>query len=69
MDAKVINDAIEKALAMADEQGIKGKEITPFLLKNIVEITGGDSLESNIALVLNNAALGAEISKEVCKLK
>ncbi len=69
MDAKVINDAIEKALAMANEQGIKGKEITPFLLKNIVEITGGDSLESNIALILNNAALGAEISKEVCKLK
>ena len=69
MDSKIINDAIEKALAMADEQGIKGKEITPFLLKNIVDITGGDSLESNIALILNNAALGAEISKEVCKLK
>ena len=69
MDSKTINDAIEKALSMADEQGIKGKEITPFLLKNIVDITGGDSLESNIALILNNAALGAEISKEVCKLK
>ena len=69
MDSKIINDAIEKALIMADEQGIKGKEITPFLLKNIVEITGGDSLESNIALILNNAALGAEIAKEVCKLK
>ena len=36
MDSKIINDAIEKALKMADEQGIKGKEITPFLLKNIV---------------------------------
>ena len=69
MDSKIINDAIEKALAMADEQGIKGKEITPFLLKNIVDITGGDSLESNIALIINNAALGAEIAKEVCKLK
>ena len=69
MDSDVINNAINKALAMADEQGIKGKEITPFLLKNIVELTGGDSLESNIQLVLNNAALGAEISKEVCKLK
>ena len=69
MDSKIINDAIEKALVMADEQGIKGKEITPFLLKNIVEITGGDSLESNIQLILNNAALGAEISKEVCKQK
>ena len=67
MDSKVINDAIEKALKMADEQGIKGKDTTPFLLKNIVELTGGDSLESNIQLVLNNAAVGAEISKEVCK--
>ena len=67
MDSKIINDAIEKALKMADEQGIKGKETTPFLLKNIVELTGGDSLESNIQLVLNNAAVGAEISKEVCK--
>ena len=69
MDSDIINNAINKALAMAEEQGIKGKEITPFLLKNIVELTGGDSLESNIQLVLNNAALGAEISKEVSKLK
>ena len=67
MNSKVINDAIEKALKMAEEQGIKGKDTTPFLLKNIVELTGGDSLESNIQLVLNNAAVGAEISKEVCK--
>ena len=69
MDSDIINNAINKALAMAEEQGIKGKEITPFLLKNIVELTGGDSLESNIQLVLNNAALGAEISKEVSKHK
>ena len=69
MDSDIINNAINKALSMADEQGIKGKEITPFLLKNIVKLTGGDSLESNIQLVLNNAALGAEISKEVSKLK
>ena len=69
MDAKVINDAIEKALKQADEQGIKGKETTPFLLKTIVELTGGDSLESNIALVLNNAKVGASIAKEYCKLK
>ena len=69
MDSKVINNAIEKALKMADEQGIKGKDITPFLLKNIVELTGGDSLESNIQLVLNNAAVGAEIAREVCKQK
>ena len=54
---------------MADEAHVKGKEITPFLLKTIVELTGGESLESNIRLVLNNAAVGAEIIKEYCKLK
>ena len=69
MDDNIINNAIKKALKMADEQGIKGKETTPFLLKTIVELTGGDSLESNIQLVLNNAAVGAEIAKEVCKQK
>ena len=69
MDDNIINNAIEKALNMAKEQGIKGKESTPFLLKTVVELTGGDSLESNIHLILNNAAVGAEIAKEVCKLK
>ena len=69
MDDKIINDAIEKALKMADEKGIKGKEITPFLLKTVVDLTGGESLESNIHLILNNAAVGAEIAKEVCKHK
>lgn len=69
MDEKTINNAIETALKKADEQGVKGKEITPFLLKTIVELTHGDSLESNIRLVLNNAALGAEIAKELASLK
>ena len=69
MDKKVIDAAIDKAIKMMNEQGIKGKETTPFLLKTIAEITGGDSLESNIKLVLNNAAVGAEIIKEYCKLK
>ena len=64
LDKKVIDTAIEKALKMADEQGIKGKAVTPFLLKTIVELTGGESLESNIKLVLNNAVLGAKIAKE-----
>lgn len=69
MDADVINDAIETALKKAEELGIKGKETTPFLLKTIVELTGGDSLESNIKLVINNAHVGAEIAKEYSKLK
>lgn len=68
MDRKAIDAAIEKALKLADENGIKGKEITPFLLKTIVELTGGLSLESNIQLVLNNAALGSEIAKELSRL-
>lgn len=68
MDNDKINMAIEKALKLADEQGVKGKEVTPFLLKTIVELTGGLSLESNIQLVLNNAKLGSNIAKEICKL-
>jgi len=67
MDDKVINGAIEKALKMADENGIKGKDVTPFLLKTIVELTCGDSLESNIKLVLNNAKLGAKVASELTK--
>ena len=69
MDQKVIDNAIKTALMDAQRAGIKGKEVTPFLLKTIVEITGGDSLESNIQLVLNNAAVGAEIAKAYYKIK
>jgi pseudouridine-5'-phosphate glycosidase len=45
-----------------DAAGIHGKEATPFLLGRIVEITGGASLKANIALVNNNARLGAEVA-------
>ena len=60
MDKAVIDRAIEEALAQAKAQGIHGKETTPFLLAKVVELTGGDSLESNIQLVLNNARLAAK---------
>ena len=69
MDKDVINNAINIALDRMEKEGVKGKDSTPYLLKTIVEITGGDSLESNIRLVLNNALVGAEIAKEYCKLK
>ena len=69
MDSKVINHAIQKALGEDEQLGIKGKEVTHFLLKKIVELTGGDSLESNIHLFINNAIVGAEISKEYALLK
>ncbi|MBQ5514617.1 MAG: pseudouridine-5'-phosphate glycosidase [Oscillospiraceae bacterium] len=60
MDKAVIDAAIEKALAEAAEKGVRGKETTPFLLAKIKDITGGDSLASNIKLVYNNAALAAK---------
>ena len=69
MPKDVIDNAISTALKQMEEQGIKGKECTPFLLKTITELTGGDSLESNIKLVLNNAAVGSEVAKEYCKIK
>ncbi len=68
LDETKMNQAIQTALEEADQKGIHGKETTPFLLKKVVELTGGESLESNIALVLNNAKLGAEIAKELVKL-
>lgn len=60
-----INPAIEQALAEAAAQGIAAKEVTPFLLQRIFELTEGRSLVSNIALVLNNARLGAAIAREI----
>ena len=59
MDPDRINAAIDQAIAECNEKGIKGKDTTPFLLARIKDITGGDSLDSNIQLVLNNARLAA----------
>lgn len=67
MDKAVIDAAIEKALAEATENGIKGKATTPFLLAKVKELTGGESLEANIALVYNNVALAAKIAAELQK--
>ena len=62
MDPDRINAAIDQALAECAEKGIKGKDTTPFLLARIKDITGGDSLASNIQLVLNNARLAAKVA-------
>ena len=67
MDADVINAAIDKAVAEAKEQGIHGKATTPFLLARIKDITGGDSLDSNIQLVFNNAMVAAKTAVDLCK--
>jgi pseudouridine-5'-phosphate glycosidase len=60
-----ITPVIEKALAEAAAQGIAAKAVTPFLLQRIFELTEGRSLTANIALVLNNARLAAEIAREL----
>ncbi|MBM0126476.1 pseudouridine-5'-phosphate glycosidase [Pimelobacter simplex] len=57
-----IERTIQQALADADERGVRGKDITPYLLGRIVELSGGASLETNIALVRDNARLGAAIA-------
>lgn len=67
--AEEINGIIGQALADMEAAGIHGKEATPFLLGRIVEITGGASLKANIALVENNARLGAAIATEYAALQ
>ena len=68
MDFDEMSAVIDRALAMADEAGVKGKNITPFLLAHIVELTGGDSLKTNIQLAFNNARAAARIAVELSKL-
>jgi pseudouridine-5'-phosphate glycosidase len=58
---------IKKALHAAEEKNIKGKEVTPFLLQYIAKHTRGESLEANIALIKNNAVLGAKIAVAMTK--
>ncbi|CAG9823370.1 unnamed protein product [Phaedon cochleariae] len=62
LDSIVINEAIEEALSEAKHDGIKGKNITPYLLSKIALITEGQSLQSNIALIKNNAKVAASIA-------
>jgi len=68
LDAVAIEHRIAEAVAEARAQGIAKKEVTPFLLGRIVELTEGRSLEANMALVKNNAALAASVAVELCRL-
>lgn len=60
--AAAMEESIQKALGSANEKGIKGKEVTPFLLSYIAENTKGESLDANISLIKNNAAVAAKIA-------
>ena len=68
MPLDTINAAIDQAIAECKAKGIHGKETTPFLLARVAEITGGDSLASNIRLVYNNAKIAALTAAAYCKL-
>jgi len=68
MNYDLITDAITSAVAEAEKLGIKGKESTPFLLAKVKELTGGESLESNIQLVYNNARVAAKLAVELSNL-
>jgi pseudouridine-5'-phosphate glycosidase len=67
--AAQIADIIEQALTEMEKAGVKGKEATPYLLGRIVELTNGESLRTNIALVKNNARLGAQVATEYAALR
>lgn len=69
LDSGYINDSIDRATAEAKMLGVKGKDITPYLLDKIQKITDGKSLEANIRLVCGNAALAAKIASELCRLE
>ena len=62
MDSAWIEAVIAAAVKKADALGIKGKKLTPFLLAEIKDVTGGESLDTNIALVYNNVRLAARIA-------
>ena len=67
MPLDTINAAIEQALQECEEKGIHGKETTPFLLARVAQITGGNSLASNIRLVYNNAKVAAQTAAAMAK--
>ena len=68
MDANLIGKAIDQAIGEAKAQGVHGKDTTPFLLDRVKQLTGGDSLESNIQLVFNNARVAAKTAAALAKL-
>ena len=67
MDSDYINREIDIAIKEMNKLGIKGKETTPYLLDKIQKLTGGESLEANIKLVLNNAMLASKVAVELKK--
>lgn len=68
-DGELIEGAIQTAMSEADDEGIEGKEVTPFILSRVNTLTQGKSLTANIALVKNNAKVGSEIALELAEIR
>lgn len=68
LDAKLVEVEIRQALKEMQQSGVRGQQVTPFLLKRVTELTGGASMKANLALLRNNARLAAEISKALVSL-
>ncbi len=68
LDNTVMEGVIQQALAAADAAGVRGKDITPFLLAKVKELTGGESFETNVALALNNARVAARIAAALANM-
>ncbi|MCP4503984.1 MAG: pseudouridine-5'-phosphate glycosidase [Deltaproteobacteria bacterium] len=69
LDEKLVGEAIERALKNAKKEGVFGKALTPYLLAQLDEITGGESVKTNVALAENNARLGGEIAMALAALE
>lgn len=68
-EGSMIERATKQALAEANEKGVQGRDITPYLLSRINQLTKGASLKSNIALILNNVQIGAQVASHLAKLR
>ncbi len=67
LSMEYMNEVIEEAVRAAEKEGVKGKKLTPYLLGRINELSEGKSLAANIALIKNNARIGAKIARELIK--
>jgi len=69
LSGRDVESAIGQALVEAERQGIRGRNLTPYLLRRVAELTGGESISANVALLCNNAAVGAQVSRELCVIE
>ncbi len=67
LEPESVDGAIAEALARADRAGVHGKAVTPYLLRAVAKSTGGRSLEANVALLLNNSRVAAEVAVAVAE--